>query len=102
MGRVMNCLIEEKIIDRIFRTFRQGMCDLKIWPNTPPDVKYHSTTPGKIDPIAEHEQASNRTTGSSKPPVIQWDDANEHPMLDELSRISKVSRTPIGMKNALI
>lgn len=81
------------MIDGIFRTFRQGMCDLKIWPSVPPDVKYHSTTSGKIEPITEQEQTINRNVGSIKPPVIQWDDADEHPMLDELSRISKVRRT---------
>ena len=75
------------------------MCDLKIWPNVPPDVKYHSTTPGKIEAIAEQEQTINRNGGLIKLPVIQWDDASEHPMLDELSRISKVRRTiSVGMK----
>lgn len=70
------------------------MCDLKIWPNVPPDVKYHSTTLGKIEPTADQEQIVNKNTTSTtaKPPVIQWDDESEYPMLDELSRISKVER----------
>lgn len=71
------------------------MCDLKIWPNVPPDVKYHSTTLGKIEPTTDQEQilsGRNTTTSSTtaKPPVIQWNDESEYPILDELSRISKV------------
>lgn len=68
------------------------MCDLKIWPNVPPDVKYNSSTLGKIEPMSDQEQILSRNISSAtaKPPVIQWNDDCDYPMLDELSRISKV------------
>ena len=70
------------------------MCDLKIWPNVPPDVKYISSTLGKIEPTSDQEQilSKNTTATTAKPPVIQWNDGTEYPMLDELGRISKVRR----------
>ncbi len=74
------------------RTFRQGMYDLKLWPNVPPDVKSNSSTLGKIEAIFDQEQIPNKNV-STKPPVIQWNDESEYPMLDELSRISKVRKT---------
>jgi len=74
------------------------MYDLKIWPNIPPDVKYNSSTMGKIEPLLNQEQILNNHTNKSaiplttKLPVIKWDDESEYPMLDELSRISKVRK----------
>ncbi|CAF4625955.1 unnamed protein product [Rotaria sp. Silwood2] len=32
-------------------TFRQGIYDLKVWQNVLPDVKFNSSTPGKIEAI---------------------------------------------------
>jgi hypothetical protein len=77
------------------------MYDLKIWPNIPPDVKYNSSTMGKIEPLLNQEQILNNHTNKSaipsttKLPVIKWDDESEYPMLDELSRISKVRKNKI-------
>jgi hypothetical protein len=75
------------------------MYDLKLWPNVPPDVKYNSSTLGKIEPILNQEQILNNTTNktivsptTNKLPVIKWNDESEYPMLDELSRISKVRK----------
>jgi hypothetical protein len=73
----------------LFRTFRRGIYDLKLWPNVPPDVKFNSTTPGKIEAMLNQEQNFNNQTNKT-PPVIKWDDESEYPMLDELSRIAKV------------
>jgi len=68
--------------------------DLKIWPNVPPDVKYNSSTMGKIEPLLNQEQILNNHTNKSitPSPVIKWDDDSGYPMLDEMSRIAKVSR----------
>ncbi|CAF3765663.1 unnamed protein product, partial [Rotaria sordida] len=98
-------------------TFRQGIYDLKVWPNVPPDVKFNSSTPGKIEPISNHEQilsnhtnqkikpvASvptittanlqyNRKQITSKPLNITWNDDSAYPMLDELSRMAKLIKT---------
>lgn len=83
--------IQNRII-RIFSTFRRGMLDLKLWPNIPPDVKYNSSTLGKLEPLSYQDQILNNHTNKTiaKPPVIKWNDESEYPMLDELSRISKV------------
>ncbi len=91
------------------------MYDLKIWPNIPPDVKFNSSTPGKIEATPNEEQIlSNHTNQSfktptslpviatanlqynrkqitSKPLNITWNDDSAYPMLDELSRIAKVN-----------
>lgn len=72
------------------------MVDLKLWPNVPPDVKYNSSTLGKIEAISNEEQVLNNhtnKTGLAKPPVIKWKDESEYPMLDELSRISTLIKT---------
>lgn len=90
------------------------MYDLKVWPNVPPDVKYNSTTPGKVESTSNGEQIlSNNTNQNIKPPSsiptiatanlqynrkqitskplnITWNDESAYPMLDELSRIAKV------------
>ncbi len=74
------------------------MYDLKIWPNVPPDVKYNSSTMGKIEPLLNPEQILNNHTNKSitpsttKLPVIKWDDDSGYPILDEMSRIAKVRR----------
>ena len=92
------------------------MWDLKIWPNVPPDVKYNSTTPGKVESTSSEQPIlSNHTNQNSKPassiPVIStaniqpnrkqitskplnitWNDDSAYPMLDELSRIAKVRK----------
>ena len=81
-----------------YRTFRQGIYDLKLWPNVPPDVKYNSSTLGKIEPILNEEQILNTYTNknviptTAKPPVITWNDETEYPILDELNRIAKVRK----------
>ncbi|CAF0788559.1 unnamed protein product [Adineta ricciae] len=90
-------------------TFRRGIYDLKLWPNVVPDVKYNSSTPGKVEPMSNQDpilvNQTNRTgiTTSSlqnnskqitaKPPVITMNDESEYPMLDELSRIAKLIKT---------
>ena len=98
----------------IRRTFRRGICDLKLWPNVPPDVKHNSSTPGKIDTMATDDQTLVNQTAqnvksshsgpviatanlqynpkqiTSKPLNITWNDDSAYPMLDELSRIAKV------------
>jgi hypothetical protein len=66
------------------------MYDLKLWPNVPPDVKSNSSTLGKIEANFDQEQISNKNITTKSPPVIQWNDESDYPMLDELSRISKV------------
>jgi len=100
----------------IFRTFRRGIFDLKIWPNVPPDVKFNSSTPGKIESTSNNEQILsnhtnqnlkspnsvpvittanlqyNRKQITSKPLNITWNDDSAYPMLDELSRIAKVKK----------
>lgn len=97
------------------RTFRRGNYDLKVWPNVPPDVKYQSSTPGKIESkiieepiLSNHTNQNMRSTGTiptistanlqtnrkqitSKPLNITWNDDSAYPMLDELSRIAKVN-----------
>ena len=101
---------------RFRRTFRRGICDLKLWPNVPPDVKHNSSTPGKTDAMVTDEQTLVHQTPqnvkstpsgpviatanlqynprqiTSKPLNITWNDDSAYPMLDELSRIAKVSR----------
>ena len=92
------------------------MYDLKIWPNIPPDVKFNSSTPGKIEATSNEEQILsnhtnqnfkspptslpvittanlqyNRKQITSKPLNITWNDDSAYPMLDELSRIAKVN-----------
>ncbi|CAF1257480.1 unnamed protein product [Rotaria magnacalcarata] len=98
-------------------TFRQGIYDLKLWPNVPPDVKFNSSTPGKIDAVSNNEQILSNNTNqkiksiasapviktsnlqynrkqiTSKPLNITWNDDSAYPMLDELSRIAKVIKT---------
>ncbi|CAF1354755.1 unnamed protein product [Rotaria sp. Silwood1] len=90
-------------------TFRRGIYDLKLWPNIPPDVKFHSTTLGKIEPLINQEPIFNNYTNrniltatdlqnnskqiTAKPPVITWNDESEYPILDELSRIAKLIKT---------
>ncbi|CAF3394201.1 unnamed protein product [Rotaria sp. Silwood1] len=98
-------------------TFRRGIYDLKVWPNVPPDVKFNSSTPGKVESILNNEQilsnhtnqkikpvASvptittsnlqyNRKQITSKPLNITWNDDSAYPMLDELSRIAKLIKT---------
>ena len=98
-----------------FRTFRRGNYDLKVWPNIPPDVKFHSSTPGKIElntveepilsnntnqnirstssipAISTGNRPTNRKQITSKPLNITWNDDSAYPMLDELSRIAKVN-----------
>ena len=100
-----------------FRTFRRGNYDLKVWPNIPPDVKYNSSTPGKIEAgivdepiltnhtnqtiksissiptISTANLQTNRKQITSKPLNITWNDDSAYPMLDELSRIAKVKQT---------
>ncbi|CAF1247836.1 unnamed protein product [Adineta steineri] len=95
-------------------TFRQGIYDLKVWPNVPPDVKLKSATPGKIEQIFNEEQILsnhtnqtiksissspvitttnlqyNRKQITSKPLNITWNDDSAYPMLDELSRMAKL------------
>jgi len=90
------------------------MCDLKIWPNVLPDVKFNSSTPGKIEAtsneqpiLSNHTNQNlksinpgpvittanlqpNRKQITSKPLNITWNDDSAYPMLDELSRIAKV------------
>jgi hypothetical protein len=90
------------------------MCDLKIWPNVLPDVKFNSSTPGKIESTSTEQQIlsnhtnqnlkpassvpvittanlqPNRKQITSKPLNITWNDDSAYPMLDELSRIAKV------------
>lgn len=77
----------------------------------PPDVKYDSSTPGKLEPIHPQDQilanytnkpvSSTSSTPASKyphiakPPVIKWDDDGDSLMRDELSRIAKVC--PLGI-----
>ncbi|UJR36681.1 hypothetical protein I4U23_029398 [Adineta vaga] len=97
--------------------FRQGIYDLKVWPNVPPDVKLKSSTPGKIEQISNNEQIlsnhtnqtikpvtsasvittanlqHNRKQITSKPLNITWSDDSAYPMLDELSRIAKLIKT---------
>lgn len=80
---------------------------MKLWPKVAPDAKYNSSTPGKVepmfnqDPILVNQPNKTGITTSSlqnnskqitaKPPVITMNDESEYPMLDELSRIAKVS-----------
>jgi hypothetical protein len=92
------------------------MYDLKIWANVPPDVKFNSSTPGKIETVSNEEPVlSNHTNQSFKSPTslpvittanlqynhkqitskpfnITWNDDSAYPMLDELSRIAKVKK----------
>jgi hypothetical protein len=98
MGKLFVNILN-RIKNSIFRTFRQGIYDLKLWPNILPDVKYNSSTLGKIEPLINQEQILNNPTNKTatstttiKPPVIKWNDDNEYPMLDELSRIAKVRK----------
>ncbi|CAF3762751.1 unnamed protein product [Rotaria magnacalcarata] len=87
-------------------TFRRGIYDLKLWPKTPPDVRFHSSTLGKIEPTLNSEPILNNYKNkiptnlqnnskqiTTKTPVITWNDESEYPMLDELSRISKLIKT---------
>jgi hypothetical protein len=89
----------------IFRTFRRGIYNLKLWPNVSPDVKYNSSTSGKIDPIVVQDQLLTSQTNKSTmneqlakqsrtatPPIISWNDDADGPTLDELGRIAKVTR----------
>jgi len=109
--------MKKKEIRNLFlRTFRRGIYDLKIWPNIPPDVKFNSSTPGKIESTSNNEPIlSNYTNQNIKPPNsvstittanlqpnrkqitskplnITWNDDSAYPMLDELSRIAKVKK----------
>ncbi len=83
------------------------MWDLKVWPNVPPDVKFNSSTPGKIESTTtEQPILSNNTNQNTKPASLQpnrqqitskplnitWNDDTTYPILDELSRIAKVRR----------
>jgi hypothetical protein len=93
-------------------TFRRGIYDLKVWPNVPPDVKFNSSTPGKIESRSNEDQVlSNHTNQdikstssvpaitttnlqynpskkiTSKPLNITWNDDSTYPVLDELSQI---------------
>jgi hypothetical protein len=76
-----------------------------LWPNVSADVRYESTTPGKMETMFLPEPSLNATTNKTMstavpsnvkqrqtalPPTIKWDDEAEYPMLDELSRIAKV------------
>jgi hypothetical protein len=79
----------------------------------PPDVKYDSSTPGKLEPIHPQDQMlvsyTNKPMNSTpkhpyiaKPPVIKWDDDGDYLMPDELSRIAKVCpRTSVSSRNVL-
>ncbi len=108
----------KKIRNLFFRTFRRGIYDLKVWPNVPPDVKFNSSTPGKIESTSNVEQILsnhtnqtikplssssiptittanlqyNRKQITSKPLNITWNEDSAYPMLDELSRIAKVKK----------
>ncbi|CAF1302350.1 unnamed protein product [Adineta steineri] len=90
-------------------TFRRGIYDLKLWPNVTPDVKFNTSTPGKIEPLSNEEQVlinhtnknvittsnlqNNSKQSTVKSPVISWNDDSEYPMLDELNRIAKLIKT---------
>ncbi|CAF1030237.1 unnamed protein product [Adineta ricciae] len=97
--------------------FRQGIYDLKVWPNVLPDVRFKTSTPGKIEQTSNDEPILsnhtnqtiksvssapviatanlqyNRKQITSKPLNITWNDDSAYPMLDELSRIAKLIKT---------
>ena len=102
----------ERVIDQPSRTCRRGSYELKIWPNVAPDVKWSSSTPGKIESINSQETILSNHTNQNlpsngsrpviatvnpqlstlKPSNIAWNDDSAYPMLDELSRIAKVCK----------
>ena len=79
----------------------------------PPDVKWNSSTPGKIDPLKIQQNnhkdqtvtsnncakpiistlnlSQNIPTGVVKPVTMTWNDDSAYPILDELTRMAKVS-----------
>lgn len=78
--------------------FRQGVLELRMWPNKVGDGNTRTTTPGLLSDFKEDElDETNGSPGLLNEESTIMNTQDEYPMLDELDRLAKVGLRGLSM-----